>query len=148
VQIERILVTAGPLPATNFHIMPVESGHLEAAAAAYALTLSTVCGEPPRLDLVHLGLGTDGHTASLVPGDGLLKERVRLTGISGLYQGQRRMSLTFPAINLARAILWLATGRAKAERVVELRTGTGAAPAAQVERGNAIVVADREAAPL
>jgi 6-phosphogluconolactonase len=146
--IERILVTLGPLPAANFHAMPVESDNLEAAAAAYAGELSAACGAPPRLDLVHLGLGADGHTASLVPGDPLLKESVRMTGISGLYQGQRRMSLTFPAINCARSILWLATGRAKAERVAELRTGTGSAPASQVERGNAIIVADREAATL
>jgi 6-phosphogluconolactonase len=145
--IDRLLVTMGPLPAENFHAMPVESDHLEAAAASYAKTLQSVCGDPPRLDLIHLGLGADGHTASLVPGDDLLKERVRLTGICGLYQGQRRMSLTFPAINLARSILWLATGRAKAERVAELRTGTGSAPASLVERGNAIIVADRDAAP-
>jgi 6-phosphogluconolactonase len=86
------LLEHAPLRSEQIHAMPVESTDLEAAAAQYAATLGAVADKPAILDLVHLGLGPDGHTASLV------------------YQGRRRMSLTYPAINRARRIVRLVTG--------------------------------------
>ena len=91
--------------------MPVEADDLAAAAASYSQTLQAIAGSPPVLDLVHLGLGTDGHTASLVPGDPVLDVVDRDVALTGVYQGHRRMTLTFPMLDRARAILWLVTGR-------------------------------------
>ena len=133
------LVQNGPLPASRFVAMPVDAADLERAAAQYAQLLG-------QIDVVHLGLGDDGHTASLVPGDPLLGERDRLVGISGLYQGTRRMTLTFPAINAARRLVWLVTGQSKTHRLRELLTQAGNSPALQVRRGGAVVFADDAAA--
>src|SRR5437879_12023103 len=95
--------------------MPVESAELEAAAERYALTLQQIAGLPPVLDLVHLGLGPDGHTASLVPGDPVLDVTGADVALTGVYQGRRRMTLTYPALNRSRRIVWLVTGRDKAD---------------------------------
>ena len=90
--------------------MPVESPDLEVAARHYASLLSEFAGSPPMLDLVHLGLGPDGHTASLVPGEPVLNVSDSDVAVTGVYQGRRRMTLTYPLINRARRILWLVTG--------------------------------------
>ena len=90
--------------------MPVEAADLEAAAASYAETLRQVAGSPAVLDLVHLGLGPDGHTASLVPGDPVLEVNDADVALPGPYQGRRRMTLTYPILNRARRVLWLVTG--------------------------------------
>ena len=95
--------------------MPVESPDLEAAAKHYALTLGAIAGSPPVLDLVHLGLGPDGHTASLVPGDPALDVIDSDVAPTGVYQGRRRMTLTYPILNRSRRILWLVTGSEKGE---------------------------------
>ena len=94
--------------------MPVEAADLDRAAGQYALTLRDVAGSPPVLDLVHLGLGPDGHTASLVPGDPVLDVTDADVAVTGPYQGRRRMTLTFPIINRSRRVLWLVTGSEKA----------------------------------
>src|SRR5205807_2572500 len=99
-----------PLRPDQIHPMPVEHADLTGAAASYAQTLSALAGQPPVLDLVHLGLGPDGHTASLVPGDPVLAVTDRDVALAGPYQGRRRMTLTYPILNPARRILWLATG--------------------------------------
>ena len=130
----------------RIHAMPVESADLEQAAREYARELETIAGAPPVIDLVHLGMGADGHTASLVPGDPVLDVADADVALTGVYQGRRRMTLTYPAINRARRILWLITGGDKAAMLARLRRGDPAIPAGRVERANALVLADRAAA--
>ncbi len=134
-----------PAPA-RVHPMPVERDDLEAAAKRYAETLASVAGSPPVLDLVHLGLGDDGHTASLVPGDPVLDVRDREVAISGPYQGRRRMTLTYPALDRARQVLWLVTGEGKAAMLARLHAGDAAIPAGRVRAVRAAVFADHAAA--
>ena len=132
--------------APQIHAMPVESADLEEAAASYAQTLVDVAGSPPVLDLVHLGLGSDGHTASLVPGDPVLDATDVDVALTGLYQGRRRMTLTYPAINRARRVVWLVTGEDKAAMLARLRRGDPTIPAGRVRQDHAVVLADRAAA--
>jgi 6-phosphogluconolactonase len=114
------------LPDARIHAMPVEDEDLAAASARYAATL------PDRLDLVHLGLGPDGHTASLVPDCGALGIVDRDVAISREYEGRRRMTLTYPAIDRAREVLWVVTGQDKAEALALLLAGDQSIPAARV----------------
>jgi 6-phosphogluconolactonase len=135
-----------PLPPGQIYAMPVEEEDLTRAAAHYVQTLREIAGSPPVLDLVHLGLGSDGHTASLVPGDpvlGVIDTDVALTGI---YQGRCRMTLTYPILNRARRLLWLVTGKEKTGMLVRLRDGDRSIPAGRVRRDRALVLADRAAA--
>ena len=104
------LLQHAPLRPEQIHAMPVESEDLQAAASRYAATLREVAGSPAVLDLVHLGLGPDGHTASLVPGDPVLDVNEAAVALAGPYQGRRRMTLTYPVLNHARRVLWLVTG--------------------------------------
>jgi len=135
-----------PLRPEQVHAMPVEAASLEAAAAEYASALREVAGTPPVLDVVHLGLGPDGHTASLVPGDPVLEITDRDVAVSGIYQGRRRMTLTYPAINRTRRILWVVTGSEKMEMLRRLREGDVSIPAGRVESERATALADRAAA--
>ncbi len=140
------LLEQAPLSADHIHAMPVEVSDLEAAAAQYAVTLQDIAGSPPVLDLVHLGLGPDGHTASLVPGDSVLDASDSDVALTGSYQGRRRMTLTFPMLNRSRRILWLVTGDEKAGMLVRLRDGDPSIPAGRVRQDCASVLADRQAA--
>ena len=140
------LLTRVSLPPDHIHAMPVEAPDLEAAAKNYARTLREVAGSPPVLDLVHLGLGPDGHTASLVPGDSVLKVADSDVALTGAYQGRRRMTLTYPIINRSRRILWLVTGSDKAGPLVRLRDADPSIPAGPVRQAQALVLADRAAA--
>jgi 6-phosphogluconolactonase len=126
--------------------MPVEAADLEAAARSYARTIGQIAGNPPVLDLAHLGLGPDGHTASLVPGDPALNVTAQDVALTGLYQKRRRMTLTYPALNRSRGILWVVTGAEKAEMLVRLRDGDIAIPAGGIRREPALVLADQPAA--
>ena len=145
-QLRDSLLTHAPLPMDHIYAMPVEAADLEAAAAQYAATLQELAGSPPVLDLAHLGLGSDGHTASLVPGDSVLDATDTDVALTGLYQGRRRMTLTYPILNRARCILWLVTGSEKAGMLARLRDGDLSIPAGLVHREQAIVLADRAAA--
>jgi len=140
------LLDHATLAPDHVHPMPVEATDLERAAAQYARTLQAVAGSPPVLDLVHLGLGADGHTASLVPGDPVLDVSDADVAVSRPYQGRRRMTLTFPVINRARLILWLVTGGEKAQALVQLRNRDRSIPGARVHQDRALVLADRAAA--
>ncbi len=102
--------------------MPVEMADSEAAAKQYAETLEKIAGKPPVLDLAHLGLGPDGHTASLVPNDPVLNVTDADVGLTGVYMGRRRMTLTYPVINRARRILWLVDGEEKVDALAKLRS--------------------------
>jgi 6-phosphogluconolactonase len=135
-----------PLPPEHVHAMPVESADLEAASKRYTATLREVAGSPAMLDLAHLGLGPDGHTASLVPGDPVLDVTDADVAPTGAYQGRRRMTLTYPMLNRSRRVLWLVTGSDKAEMLVRLATGDRSIPAGRINQQQAHVLADREAA--
>jgi len=128
--------------------MPVEDPDLDAAAGEYARTLESVAGSPPVLDLVHLGLGADGHTASLVPGDAVLKAASVDVAVTGVHEGRRRMTLTYPILNRARRILWLVTGAGKAGMLARLRRGDQSIPAGRVRQDDALILTDRAAAGL
>lgn len=136
-----------PIRPEQIHAMPVESPNLEAAARHYALTLCEIAGSPPTLDLVHLGLGPDGHTASLVLGDSVLNVSDTDVALTGSYQGRRRMTLTYPVINRARRILWLVTGSEKVEMLVRLRQGDASIPSGGIRQDRAAIFADRAAVP-
>jgi 6-phosphogluconolactonase len=120
--------------------MPVTQRDLDGAAREYESML------PERFDLVHLGLGPDGHTASLVPGDPVLEVADRRVALSGDYQGHPRMTLTYPALDGARQILWLVTGPDKREPLQKLLAADESIPAGRVRNENMIVVADEAAA--
>ena len=140
------LLEHAPLPPSQIHAMPVESADIEAAARAYAKTLESLAGAPPVLDLAHLGLGPDGHTASLVPNDPVLGVTDRDVALTAVYMGRRRMTLTYPVLNRARRILWLVTGSDKVPALARLRAGDKTIPAGRVRTDAALVIADQAAA--
>lgn len=131
------------VPAASSYPMPVTAVDLAAAARDYAAQLEAVCGGV--LDLVHLGIGDDGHTASWPPGDPVVEEETDVA-ISGPYQGRVRMTLTPPAVNRARRILWLISGREKAWALGRLVRGEQDIPAARVRRGGSLIICDPAAA--
>jgi len=139
------LVDRVPLVPDHVHAMPVEDADLAAAAAAYAATLSRIGGTPPVLDLVHLGLGEDGHTASLVPGDRALEASQAEVAVTGPFHGFRRMTLTYPVLARARCILWVVTGAEKAGALQRLRARDPSLAATRVPDPHARVLADRAA---
>src|ERR1035438_7365574 len=140
------LLEHAPLPPQQIYAMPVDSPDLEAAAKQYARTLEQVAGSPPVLDLAHLGMGPDGHTASLVPGDPVLKVTDADVGLTGVYVSRRRMTLTYPVLNRSRRILWLMAGSDKVAMLPRLLDGDTTIPAGRISRDQAVVLADRAAA--
>ena len=120
--------------------MPVEAPDLERAAQEYARSL------PERFDVIHLGLGDDGHTASLVPGDPVLDVADRDVALTDVYAGRRRMTLTYPALDRAGQVLWLVTGAGKAGPLERLRAHDPSIPAGRVDAARSLILADRAAA--
>lgn len=133
------------IPAANVHLMGVTDDDVEAAAARYADTLVEVLGSPAVLDVVHLGIGDDGHTASWAPGDQVIDVTDRDVGLCGMFNGFRRMTLTPPAVNRARSVVFLVQGAAKAPMVARLVAGDRTIPAGHVETEHTVLLADRAA---
>ncbi|MFO1394971.1 MAG: 6-phosphogluconolactonase [Steroidobacteraceae bacterium] len=145
-QLRTSLLAHVPLAPSQVHAMPVGAGDLEAAAREYSATLESVAGRPPVIDLVHLGLGPDGHTASLVPGDASLAVADRSVATAGPYQGRRRLTLTYPVLDSAREVMFVVTGADKAPVYPRLLAGDPGIPAGRVRAALMRVIADREAA--
>jgi 6-phosphogluconolactonase len=143
--LQESLLEHAPLPPNQIYAMPVESNDLEGGAKEYAKVLAKIAGSPPVFDLVHLGLGPDGHTASLVPGDPVVQVSDADVGVTEIYQGRRRMTLTLRVLNRARRVLWLVTGAEKVEMLRRLSKGDPSIPAGRVDQERALVFADRGA---
>ena len=126
--------------AAHLDPMPVTDPDLDAAAERYAASL------PDGFDLIHLGMGDDGHTASLVPGDPVLEVTDRDVALTAEYRGRRRMTLTYPVLDRARGVLWLIAGEDKAATLPRLLAGDRSIPAGRVAATDQLVVADRAAA--
>jgi 6-phosphogluconolactonase len=135
----HLLESLGEAPAEVI-AMPVNDPDPVGAAARYGARL------PERFDLVHLGLGPDGHTASLVPGDPVLDVTDHLVAITATYQGRQRMTLTYPALARAEQILWLVTGADKKTPLAKLLAGDWSIPAGRVQAAHSLVLADTAAA--
>jgi 6-phosphogluconolactonase len=135
----NLMASIGNAPA-RVHPMPVNDADLAQAAAEYATVL------PQRFDLVHLGLGPDGHTASLVPGDPVLEVTDALVGLTQPYQGHPRMTLTYPALARADQLMWLVTGADKQDPLAKLLDGDQSIPAGRVLAARSLVIADAAAA--
>ena len=146
--LRETLLQHAPIDPSHIHAMPVENPDSQAAAAGYARTLEDLAGSPPVLDLVHLGLGPDGHTASLVPNDPVLQVMDRDVAVTEVYMGRQRMTLTYPVINRARHILWVVTGAEKVKALSQLQKGDTSIPGGRISRDQALVLADQAAADV
>jgi len=144
--LREALIDRIAIPPANVHPMPVEEEDLDGGGRRYESILRRIAGSPPVLDLVQLGLGEDGHTASLFPGDAALEVIDKDVAVSGHHKGRRRMTLTYPAIDRARSILWLVSGAGKAAALERLLAGDRSIPAGRVRSDRAVLLADTAAA--
>ena len=139
--LREALLERAPIPAANVHSMPVDEPDLAAAAAAYGEEIRAVIGTGGRLDVVHLGLGDDGHTASWPPGDPVV-EAIDDVACVGPFNGRLRMTLTPPAVNRSGWIVWQISGATKAAALRGLLAGDPALPASRVRRHDVTLLAD------
>jgi 6-phosphogluconolactonase len=147
--LSSLLIERVPIPKENVHPMPVTVSDLEVGARAYAAELAGVTGDGV-LDLIHLGVGDDGHTASWPPGDPVVEaegEGAPDVAVVGPFHGRRRMTLTPPAVNRARGVLWLVQGASKAPVVERLLAADPTLPASRVRTDRAVVLATADAVP-
>ena len=127
-----------PLPVAS----PIDDG-----IASYVDELMEVSGRPPIIDVVHLGLGADGHTASLVPGDPVLNEVNAEVALTGPYRGRERVTFTRPLIDRARLVVWLVRGEEKEAPLRRWMAGEQSIPAGRLSPRLSVVVADEAACP-
>lgn len=146
-QLSNIFHAEPSTRAVHLSPMPVAQASLGDAVRAYAEKLEAVAGTPPSLDVVHLGLGADGHTASLVPDDVALGESRHDVAVTGIYKGRRRLTLTYPLLARSRAVLWVVTGAEKRDMVTRLLAKDPTIPAGRVDVADATLLVDRAAAP-
>jgi 6-phosphogluconolactonase len=146
VHLRDSLLAHAPIPPNQIYAMPVEMPDSELATKLYAQTLESVAGKPPVLDLAHLGLGPDGHTASLIPGDPVLNVTNRDIAVTGVYQGRKRMTMTYPVINRASKIMWLVSGKDKVAAFAKLRAADPSVPAGRIRQTQSLLLADKDAA--
>jgi 6-phosphogluconolactonase len=144
--LREILIGHAPILPERIYAMRVEEKDPEAAAAGYARTIRKITGAPAIIDLIHLGLGPDGHTASLIPGDPALDVTDKDVAFTGIYRGRHRLTLTYPVINRARKILWLITGSEKSKMLQHLLDSDLSIPAGRISQEHAMVLADKDAA--
>lgn len=140
-------VIAGTAMAARMHTypMPVNEVNLDEAAQDYANILLKVTGDG-RLDLIHLGLGTDGHTASLIPGDPVCNEAlVDIACTTHPYQGRLRMTMTYPLLNRAKQVLWIVTGSEKGKMLRQMLQQDRSIPAGGIQQENALLLVDQAA---
>ena len=142
-----------PCPAANIHPMPTHLSDPQAAARDYEATLkSYFAGQPPVFDLLLLGLGPEGHTASLFPGSPALEEATRwVLAVTAPADPPVRLTLTFPVLNRAANVYFLVTGSNKARALHHVLTGTADPhrfPAAGVRPASGTLIwwVDRDAA--
>jgi 6-phosphogluconolactonase len=140
------LIGHAPILPERIHAMQMEEKDPEAAAASYSRTIREIAGSSGIIDLIHLGLGPDGHTASLIPGDPVLDITDQDVALTVIYHGRQRLTLTYPIINRARKILWLITGSEKNEMFQRLIDSDLSIPAGRISQEHAMVLADKDAA--
>jgi 6-phosphogluconolactonase len=140
------LLSHAPIRPEQIHAMPVEMADPDQAAKRYQKELEAVDGNPPVLDLAHLGMGPDGHTASLIPNDAVLNITDRDVAVTGVYQGRKRLTLTYPIINRSRKVLWLVTGAEKHPMLQRMLDADPGIPSGRIRQDHAVLLADRDAA--
>jgi len=132
------LLDAVPLPSGNIHLLPVTATNLDDAASAFGARL-------PRFDVVHLGMGNDGHTASWPPGDPVIEVRHQPIAVVGPFNGHLRMTVTPAVTSPSHLIVFLIVGVSKREPLAAMLAGDPAIPASHVPRERTVVHVDRAA---
>ncbi len=131
----------------GIHLMPVNADDLDAATVEYGSLIDATTGSPAVFDVIQLGMGADGHTASLIPGDPILGVDDRDVAMSELYQGRIRMSLTWPVLDRAKQLLWVIGGESKVDAMRQFLDNDPAIPATLPTQARATVLIDEAANP-